>query len=182
MRQFFIFWLVMLLVFNCRNKSERQTTVPKPTAHSAEQTDEIVVEKLDEFGLQKLLSQRNGKVLFLNVWATWCIPCREEFPDLVQLTNEYKEKKVEFVGLSVDYPDEITTKIIPFLKSVRANFKIYVQDFKDSAVLIQRLDANWSGAIPATFIFDAEGSRQATIIGMGRYEQFKEQLDKILNH
>ncbi|MDZ7332290.1 MAG: TlpA family protein disulfide reductase [candidate division KSB1 bacterium] len=182
MRRFFIFWIVILLVLNCRSKSERQTSLPKPTAHLAEQTDEIVVEKLDEFGLRKLLSQRNGKVLFLNVWATWCIPCREEFPDIVQLSKEYQQNKVEFVGLSVDYPDEISTKIIPFLRSVRANFKIYVQDFKDPAVLIQRLDANWSGAIPATFIFDAEGSRQATFIGMGSYEQFKKELDKVLTH
>lgn len=182
MRRFFIFLLVILFVLNCRNKSEQHTTVPKPKFHSSEQTDEIVVEKLDEFGLQKLVSQRNGKVLFLNVWATWCIPCREEFPDLVQLSNEYKENKVEFVGLSVDYPDEISTKIIPFLRSVRANFKIYVQDFKDPAVLIQRLDANWSGAIPATFIFDAKGSLQVRFVGMGRYEQFKEQLDKILSY
>ena len=86
------------------------------------------VEKINQATLEKLIKNRNGKVLFLNVWATWCAPCKEEFPDLVKLADKYKNLKVDIIGLSVDYTDEIDSKIIPFLKKNKANFKIYVND------------------------------------------------------
>lgn len=76
--------------------------------------EEIVVEKIDKNKLAKIIKERKGKVLFLNLWATWCVPCREEFPEIVKLVNEFKD--VEFIGISVDFPEEVDSKIIPFFK------------------------------------------------------------------
>jgi thiol-disulfide isomerase/thioredoxin len=58
---------------------------------------EIVVEKIDKAKLTKIIKERKGKVLFLNLWATWCVPCREEFPSIVKLAEEFKD--VEFIGI-----------------------------------------------------------------------------------
>jgi len=142
---------------------------------------EYEVESLDESGLKQLIARRNGKLLFLNLWATWCASCREEFPDLIKLVEQYSNSDVEFVGLSVDYPDEIEAKIIPFLKMNPVNFKIYVQDFKDEEDLIQFLNKDWSGAIPATFIFDSDGIQQAFLPEVRSYEEFKQELDRLKN-
>ncbi len=88
---------------------------------------------------------------------------------------------MKFVGLSVDYPDEIESKIIPFLKNNPVNFKIYVQDFKDEENLIKFLNKDWSGAIPATFIFDKNGIQKAFLLGINSYNDFKQELEKVRN-
>ena len=71
----------------------------------------INVATIGEAGLKNLLTAHKNKVLVVNVWATWCKPCRDEFPDLVRLAAFYKDKDVEIVAISADYPDEITAKI-----------------------------------------------------------------------
>lgn len=137
---------------------------------------EIIVEKIDKGKLQKLIKERKGKVLFLNLWATWCVPCREEFPSIVKLADEYKD--VEFVGISVDFPDEIDSKIIPFLKSNKVNFTTYVNAFEGDEDLINILDKNWNGALPATFVFDKNGKKISFLEGKKTYEDFKREIEK----
>ncbi len=96
----------------CRSheQPQRQTSL-SPTRAVA--TGEPTVVPIDQVTLQKLITQRNGKILFLNIWATWCVPCVEEFPDLVRLSQAYPESELEVVGISADFPDEIETKNPP---------------------------------------------------------------------
>lgn len=181
MKNLITFILMLLLLANCGKPSE-QTRAEDSTAVIQKQAAiQYEVTPLDESGLKQLIAQRNGKNLFLNVWATWCVPCREEFPNLVKLAGEYKNSNVEFVGLSVDYPDEIDSKIIPFLEKYRCNFKIYVQNFEDDGKLILLLNQEWSGALPATFIFNPGGTQRAFITGMRSYGDFKQELEKVRN-
>ena len=134
---------------------------------------------IDERGLDSLVNQRNGKFLLLNVWATWCVPCREEFPDLIKLADTSQNTDVEIVGLSADYPDEVESKIIPFLKKQNVTFKVFVQNFRDEGNFINRLSKNWSGALPATFIFDPSGKQRVSLSGKHDYGTFKLKIEKI---
>jgi len=139
----------------------------------------ITVEELDDAGLRRLIGRRGGKILFLNVWATWCVPCVEEFPDIVKLFRSCDPNVVEVVALSADYPDEVDSKIIPFLKKQNVPFKVYVAKFDDQEKFINALDTAWSGALPATFIYDAQGHRRFKLIGQGSYDLFKQQVDRL---
>lgn len=130
-----------------------------------------VVEKIDKSKLTQILKERKGKPLFLNLWATWCVPCREEFPSIIKLASEYKD--VDFVGISVDFPDEVESKIIPFLKSNNVNFACYVNGFAGDEDLINALDRSWNGALPATFVFDKNGKKISFLEGKQSYEEFK---------
>ncbi len=116
---------------------------------------------------------------FLNVWATWCKPCEEEFPDIVRLANELSGNEVEFVGISVDYPDEVETNILPFLREQKVPFKIYVADQKDQEDFINALNPQWNGGIPLTLIYDATGKQQAMFVGLQSYETFKKAVMKL---
>ena len=176
-----ITWILFLLA-GCGGQGEKSDSGDSTFQVQKQMEIRFDVKPLDESGLKQLIAQRNGKFLLLNVWATWCTPCREEFPVLIKLAEEYKHSNVEFVGLSVDYPDEIESKIIPFLEKHNGNFKIYVQNFKDEGMIIQLLNKEWSGAIPATFIFDPEGIQQAFLLGKRSYDDFKQALEKIRNH
>jgi thiol-disulfide isomerase/thioredoxin len=182
MKKSIIIVLALLILSGCGEQKEQSGS--GYSTHEVQKSGEIQydVKSIDESGLKQLIAQRNGKILFLNVWATWCVPCREEFPDLVRLAEHYKNADVEFVGLSVDYPDEIESKIIPFLENQKCNFKIYVQAFDDEANLIGLLNEKWSGAIPATFIFDPVGIQRVFLLGVHSYDDFQQELEKLRIH
>ncbi|MEK6649438.1 MAG: TlpA disulfide reductase family protein, partial [Bacteroidota bacterium] len=65
------------------------------------------VRPLDERGLQELLTIRKGRALVLNVWAIWCLPCVEEFPELVRLDSLYRSRGLDVVTVSIDFEDEV---------------------------------------------------------------------------
>lgn len=143
----------------------------------SQQSDKITVETIDKVKLTKLIKDRKGKILFVNLWATWCIPCREEFPSIVKLASELKD--VEFVGISIDFPDEVSSKIIPFLKANKVNFTNYVNGFSGDEELINALDKKWNGALPTTFIFDAKGNKKTFLQGKKSYDEFKMEIEKL---
>jgi thiol-disulfide isomerase/thioredoxin len=136
----------------------------------------IKVETLDKGKLNQIIENRQGKILFLNLWATWCAPCREEFPDIVKLASQNKNKNVEFIGISIDYPEEIKSKIIPFLKSKKANFKNYVNGIKGDEELINILNVKWNGALPATFVYNEAGKQIVFLEGKHSFEDFEKAL------
>jgi thiol-disulfide isomerase/thioredoxin len=137
------------------------------------------VTKINLDQLKKVIKERKGRPLLINVWATWCEPCREEFPDLVKLAEKYKGK-IDIAGISVDYPDEIDSKILPFAKKQKVTFPIFVNDLKDQEKLIDFFDKDWNGAIPATFIYDTSAKNVAKIYGKKDFKYFEEQIKKYL--
>jgi thiol-disulfide isomerase/thioredoxin len=145
----------------------------------AQSSKNIKVEDIDKSKLEKLIKNRKGKVLLLNIWASWCPPCKKEFPDLVKLAEKYKNSKVEIVGLSVDDKDDLQTEVIPFLQKNNANFKIYIQNFKNIEELISFFP-KWEGAIPLTVIFDKNGKEKKFIIGMRDFEFFDKAIQEVL--
>lgn len=137
------------------------------------------VEKIGKAELESIFASQKGRVLLVNVWATWCKPCREEFPDLVRLARFYKNKDVRIITISADYPDEIETKIRPFLDKFKINFPVYVQDFPGQEDFINRMNKKWNGALPATFIYDKAGRQQAFFLGKKNFESLKKEIEKI---
>src|ERR687884_723345 len=88
------------------------------TATAAPATAVAEVRVLDLNGLRKLL-QRDAatetRPLLINFWATWCDPCREEFPDLVKIDTEFRSKGLDFIAISLDDPPDVKTKVPAFL-------------------------------------------------------------------
>jgi len=117
------------------------------------EVSEITIDELND-----IIINREGKVLLINIWATWCVPCKEEFPDLVKISDKYSEK-IELVGISIDYPDEVESKILSFLNEFQPSFINYVNIENDIEKFINNLNPEWSGAIPATFFYDSDGKK-----------------------
>jgi thiol-disulfide isomerase/thioredoxin len=117
---------------------------------------------IDIAGVQKLVDEYRGEVLVVNVWATWCLPCVEELPDLVQLS---KEPHVRVVGISIDDPEDIASKVIPFLTKHPVPFPIYVKAAGKDEMFINSLNSAWTGAVPVTFVYDRDGKQGAMLLG-----------------
>jgi thiol-disulfide isomerase/thioredoxin len=118
-----------------------------------------------------------GAVL-VNVWATWCSPCREEFPDLLHVARELEPKGLRLVLVSVDFAgaEEATTT---FLTSQGVDFPTFVRTGKDET-FVNGLEPQWSGAIPATFLYDADGKLVRFWEGKASYPAIKKRALKAL--
>ncbi len=139
------------------------------------------VRMLEESTLSSLVKDRNGRGLVVNVWATWCLPCVEEFPDIVRLDSMYRSRGVDVVTISIDFDDEVDTKIRPFLQRVRATMPSYVNAFPTPSELIEAMDPSWSGAIPATFVYGRTGSRIEYVVGRQSFDSLKKLAEKALH-
>ena len=173
----FVGYLIFVLTGGpgCRPKESRE---PAPAGASVDAAKNQVV-PLDQAGLKNLVKKRNGKILFLNIWATWCAPCVEEFPDLIKLARSYPGSQVEVVGISADYPDEVESKILPFIRKQNVPFRIYVAKFDHQEDFINNVDSSWSGALPASLVFDAQGKQRYFAVGVGTFEKFKRVVDSV---
>ncbi len=135
--------------------------------------------KIDDAELKNKIENRNGNILFINVWATWCEPCVAEFPDLVKVANEYKNKGVDFLSLSADFESSIDSSVVPFLISQKADFPVFVIKERKSESIINLLNKDWSGALPATIIYDKYGKQKLFVMGARKYDFFKNKIDSI---
>ena len=143
------------------------------------QSNEAKVKIINTEDLNGIINN-NDRPLLINVWATWCVPCREEFPDLVKISNVY-QGKVRFVGISVDDSEDLDSKVIPFIKNRKAEFEIYLLKVVEPEDFINLLNKKWIGAIPATFIYDKKGNQEEMLIGKQSYKAFEEALKKVID-
>lgn len=131
--------------------------------------------------LDSLLEINKGKVILVNLWATWCKPCTEEFPDILKLNNELKDKDFKLIFVSLDFGEDLKSQTKKFLKKMNVDFTTFYNGFKKDEDLINYMDKKWDGGIPGTFIYDKKGILRKTLIGKSNYEEFKEVVDKYLN-
>lgn len=135
---------------------------------------------IDQNQFSDIINNRNGRVLFVNVWATWCIPCIEEFPDLIKLQQAYEKKPVDFVSLNVNLIAEKDSLVIPFLDKENSNLDVYMADRDDVDALVDIIDRNWSGAVPVSFILNRQGKRKISIVGKKDYNFYRASIDSLL--
>ena len=136
------------------------------TTSTSEPTAQPKVSMLKPQDFADLKKASAGKVLVVNFWATWCAPCVAEFPEFVKLHESYKDKGVRMVSISTDETGDIKSAVIPFLKKQNAGFEVFVSAAADPQDLIDVVDKNWSGALPATFVFDKAGKLVLTKYGI----------------
>src|SRR5262249_51926529 len=119
----------------------------------------ITVRTVDTEGLKQLLVRdaKADRPLLVNFWATWCDPCRDEFPDLVQLDADYRKRGLDFIAISLDDESDLKTKVPAFLTEMKATMPAYLLNVSDPEPAILAVDKNWGGSLPATFLYDAQG-------------------------
>lgn len=134
---------------------------------------------LDEAGFARLRAQHRGRVLLVNFWATWCEPCREEFPTLVRLDRAYRARGLTLIAISMDEPESVPS-IQQFLKSQGAQFGSYRHNFRDFVILVNSIDPRWGGGIPATFLYNREGKLVRSWEGEASFEEFERAVGPLL--
>lgn len=120
----------------------------------------------------------DANVVLLNVWATWCQPCREELPDILRLQREYQDEGLRVILVSGDFDTEIP-QVIEFLAEQGVDFPSYIKAGSDME-FINAMNPEWSGALPATFIYDADGTMRHFWDGKASYVEFEQSILEVL--
>ena len=166
-------------------QSPPKAPAPKPSAEAAKPPAAAPpkVSQIDEVALKSLLGAGTGRArpLLVNFWATWCVPCREEFPDLVKIRGEYTAEQLDFVLVSLDDPSDIEKAVPEFLTEARAtDFPSYLLNATDSNIAINLVDQTWSGELPATFLYDRSGNVVFKHKGRVKPAELRAALDEAL--
>jgi thiol-disulfide isomerase/thioredoxin len=119
---------------------------------------------IDAQGYQKLVEQYRGKAVLITFWATWCEPCRDEFPMLNELAREYAPKGLHMVGVNLDQDGDLI-----LMRRFIARYKPAFPNVRKKAggedAFVQAVLPGWGGAIPASFFYAKDGRQIGHLLG-----------------
>jgi thiol-disulfide isomerase/thioredoxin len=116
------------------------------------------VKSIDSDALKALTYTMNDTTYVVNFWATWCSPCVKEIGFFEELHRQSESAYVKVILVSLDFPNQIDRRVIPFLKEKEITADVLLMTDLDYNSWIDQIDPSWSGAIPATLIYN-KGTR-----------------------
>ena len=144
------------------------------TSEEADLESLFAARMLDLSGTERSLAQWRGKVLVVNFWATWCVPCREEIPDFIKLQSEYGQRGVQFIGIAADQAD----KVAAFSKELHIDYPVLVGNF--GALELARRMGDRISALPFTVILDQNGRLVHRQLGILKVDKLRSIFAELL--
>lgn len=145
MKRSLLFLTLLYLIVSCKNNSDSKNL-------EIAERETIPVYDFDEF--EYMLYFEDEKTYVVNFWATWCKPCIKELPYFEEMRKNYKESGVEVILVSLDFPEKLESHVIPFIQKHKLQSKVVLLDDVNSNRWIPLVSEEWSGAIPATIIYN----------------------------
>lgn len=144
--------------FGCSTKWGWKT---KWKAEKDKEWDEapVALNALDEEGVKNIVANNDSeKLRLVNVWATWCGPCRIEYPEFINIQRMYGDREFEFVSLSTDKPNNKDVAL-KFLTEKNSAVQNYIYSEEDKYAMIEAVDPDWNGALPYTLLIAPGGEK-----------------------
>lgn len=136
---------------------------------------------IDAAGYQKLLDDYRGQPLLVTFWATWCEPCRDEYPMINELAKRYSSQGLRVIGISLDEDGDLIL-MRRFLARYRPVFPNYrMKGGRGASRFAQKVNPQWTGAIPASFLYSADGSQVGQMVGANSRQVYEAALRKLLS-
>jgi len=134
---------------------------------------------IDVQGFQKILEHYRGKALLVNFWATWCEPCRDEYPMLNELAKEYGTKGLQVVGVSMDDDGDLIL-MRRFLARYKPVFPNYRKTPGAEAAFRESVLPGWTGSMPVTIFYAIGGGQVGHFYGEQSREKYEEAIRGLL--
>jgi thiol-disulfide isomerase/thioredoxin len=135
---------------------------------------------IDVQAYQKLLEQYHGKPLLVTFWATWCEPCRDEYPMLNELAKQYEPQGLKVVGVSLDDDGDLIL-MRRFLARYKPVFPNYRKKAGGEELFRQGVLPGWNGALPATFLYGKDGRQIGHVFGEGTRDTYEAAIRTLLS-
>jgi thiol-disulfide isomerase/thioredoxin len=139
-----------------------------------------IQQQVRPLGLNELRKTiKNGKSpVLVNFWATWCEPCRDEFPDLVELDGVYRSRGLRTITITLDEPDRLKVIVPKFLTNMRATMPTYHLSVEQPEDAMSVVDPQWNGTLPATFLFDKHGKLVYKKVGRFKLSLLRQAIEQ----
>ncbi len=105
---------------------------------------------------ENVLKKKDNFTYIINFWATWCGPCVKELPYFEAMNRSYGDKHVKIILVSLDFEKQIESRLIPFLNKNEIRSEVVLLLDKKESSWIDRVDPEWSGALPITIVYNQE--------------------------
>ena len=135
---------------------------------------------IDTQGYQKILEQYKGKPLLVTFWATWCEPCRDEYPMLNELAKQYAPQGLKVVGIDLDQEGDLIL-MRRFLTRYKPIFPNYRKKKGEENAFSQEVMPGWNGAIPASFFYAKDGTQIGHLVGSSSQETYDAAIRMLLS-
>ncbi|MGB8510896.1 MAG: TlpA disulfide reductase family protein [Pyrinomonadaceae bacterium] len=125
------------------------------------------------------LADYNGKIVVINIWASWCGPCRQETPEMEEISREYAKRGVEFVGLTAEDPASAGGRVSAFVRDSKVSYRIGWIDRTTANALM-----NGRNVIPQTFVVRGDGRILRRFVGYNASrsgQMLREAIDRALD-
>jgi thiol-disulfide isomerase/thioredoxin len=135
---------------------------------------------IDAAGFQKLLEKYRGKPLLVTFWATWCEPCRDEYPMLNELAKQYEPKGLRVVGINLDDDGDLilTRRFIARYKPVFLNYR--KKGGRGSSDFERKVWSGWNGSLPVAFLYASDGRQVGQFLGATNREVYEAAVRPLL--
>ncbi|WP_339881816.1 TlpA disulfide reductase family protein [Polaribacter vadi] len=151
MKKALLIFSILLIIFSCKKEVSKTNTVEDSESNWQEIS---TVKTLNYNELKPYLEKNDDTTYIVNFWATWCAPCVKELPYFEKIKQEYASKNVEVLLVSLDFPKQVEKKLIPFINKKQLQSEVVLLNDNDENVWIKAIDSTWSGALPATLIYN----------------------------
>ena len=135
---------------------------------------------IDLQGYQKILQEYKGKPLLVTFWATWCEPCRDEYPMLNELAKQYAPQGLKVVGISLDQDGDLIL-MRRFLARYKPIFPNYRKSKGEEDAFSQAVMPGWNGSLPASFFYAKDGKQVGHLLGAGDHGAYDAVIRMLLS-
>jgi len=168
--------ILCLISFGCKEESKTMATSPTKVERIQKTDYNLEVYDFNEF--EKHLNFTDDNIYVVNFWATWCAPCIKELPYFEKINKLYSGKNVKVILVSLDFPKLYEKKLIPFIEKHDLKSKVLALNDPDSNVWIPKVSESWSGALPATLIYNKE--KRQFYEQSFHYNELKKEVEQFL--
>ena len=151
---------------------------PSAQAAAAKPGAKPVLTPADAAAVKQAITAPGAKAVLVNIWASWCGPCREEFPDVLKLRKDLQSQGLRVILVSADF-DDARKDAVEFLKAMGVDFPSFIKVGKDEEFM-NGLAKEWTGVLPATLVYDGTGMLRDLREGKQSYATFRGMVEKVL--